>query len=312
MLAGTAYSGIVAEILSATNGSDITVNQTGNISGGYDGVHALTDGNGNVTVLTAPNATISATRFYGIEATSNGQGSVVVTTAANDVIASGSAGINAYNQAPSIPQVGGITTSSISVTAVGTINSGSGLTGSSSRPAGILAGYKGGTTTTPNAAVFGDVVVNNSANITAAGGDGIRAYNYGSGNVTIHDLTGATIIAPDEIGVNAASYGTGNVSISTVAGDIINSGSSGIQAINLATTIASGISTVSVTAQGTINSGTHLTPGGAQPQGISAGYFGSNGVANTSINGTVNVDNFANVTAAAGWGLTHITMAMEM
>jgi hypothetical protein len=303
--AGAAYSGIVAEILNAANGGDVTVNQTGNISGGYDGIHTLTDGNGNVTVITGPNAIIGGSRFYGIEAASNGTGSISVTTATNDVITSGSAGINAYNQATSIPQVGGLTTSSISVTAAGTINSGSLLTGSSSRPAGILAGYKGGTTTTPNASVFGNVVVNNSASINAAGGDGIRAYNYGSGNVTIHDLAGTTIVALDQFGVTAANYGIGSVSISTVAGDVISSGSSGIQAINLATAIAAGAaSSVSVTANGTINSGTHLTPGGNQPQGISAGYFPGNvGASNTNVNGTVVVDSFANVTVAAGWGI---------
>ncbi|WP_079566273.1 Ig-like domain-containing protein [Bradyrhizobium erythrophlei] len=302
---GAAYSGIVAEILNAANASDVTVEQTGNISGGYDGIHALTDGNGNVTVITGPNALISGGRFYGIEATSNGTGSISVTTTTNDIVTSGSAGINAYNQATSIPQVGGITTSSITVTAVGTINSGSDLTGSSSRPAGILAGYKGAATTTPNAAVFGNVLVNNSANINAAGGDGIRAYNYGSGNVTVHDLAGTTIVSEDEFGVTASSYSIGNVAVTIAAGDIVNSGSSGVQAINLATAIAAGAaSSVSLTANGTISSGTHLTPGGSQPQGISAGYFpGNAGAPNTNVNGSVVIDNFANVTAAAGWGV---------
>ncbi len=302
---GIAYSGIIAEILNAADASDVTVDQTGNISGGYDGIHALTDGNGNVTVITGPNAHISGGEFYGIEAASNGTGNISVTTATNDIVTSGSAGISAYNQATSIPQVGGITTSSISVTAVGTINSGSELTGSSSRPAGILAGYKGGATTTPNAAVFGNVVVNNSANINAAGGDGIRAYNYGSGNVTVHDLAGTMIVAPDEFGVIAVSYGIGIVSISTIAGDVITSGSSGINSNNQATAIPVGAaSSVSVTAYGTVNSGTHLTPNGSQPQGVSAGYIPSAiGVPNTNVNGTVNIDNFANVTASAGWGI---------
>ena len=114
---GAAYSGIVAEILNAANVSDVTVEQTGNISGGYDGIHALTDGNGNVTVITGPNALISGGQFYGIEAASNGTGSISVTTMTNDIVTSGSAGINAYNQATSIPQVGGMTASSITVTA---------------------------------------------------------------------------------------------------------------------------------------------------------------------------------------------------
>ena len=40
------------------------------------------------------------------------------------------------------------------------------------------------------------VVVNNSATINAAGGDGIRAYNYGIGNITVNQFAG-TITALD-------------------------------------------------------------------------------------------------------------------
>ena len=188
------------------------------------------------------------------------------------------------------------------VTAYGIINSGTTYTGGGSRPAGILAGYKGGTTNTPNSTAFGNVTVDNSATINAAGGDGIRAYNYGPGDVTVNDHAG-TIVAQDMFGISASTNGTGNVSVSTDAGITIKSGTSGIQALNNATAVPVGTSTVSVTARGTINSGTHLTPGGSQPQGVSAGYFASNGVSNTNVNGTVILDNFANVTAAAGWGL---------
>ena len=134
-------------------------------------------------------------------------------------ISSGSVGIDAYNQATSVPQTSGVTTSSISVVAYGTINSGSLLTGSSSRPAGILAGYRGGTTNTVNAAVYGNVTVDNFANINAAGGDGIRAYNYGSGNITVTDHTGTTIVTKDQFGIAASSYGTGQVTVTTAAGD---------------------------------------------------------------------------------------------
>ncbi|MEO8834551.1 MAG: hypothetical protein ABI407_20265 [Bradyrhizobium sp.] len=307
---GATFSGIVAENLNTANGNSITVNQIGNITGGSDGIRALTDGAGNVAVIVSPGTVanpdiITGINRYGIEAVSNSTGSISVTTSANDIIISGSVGINAYNQATSIPQQGGVTTSNIIVTTAGTIDSGFLLTGSSSRPAGILAGYRGGTTNTPNGAVFGNVAVNNSANIIATGGDGIRAYTYGSGNVTIQDLAGTTIAANDEFGVSASSYGIGSVSVSTAAGDIVDSGSSGIQSINLATAIAAAAaSTVSLTARGTVNSGTHLTPGGNQPQGLSAGYYpGNTGASNTNVNGTVSIDNFANVTAAAGWGI---------
>ena len=192
---GAAFSGIVAENLNAANGNSITVNQIGNITGGNDGIRALTDGTGNVSVSVSPGTVanpfvITGMNHYGIEAVSNSTGSISVSTSVNDFIVSGSVGIDAYNQATSIPQIAGVTTSNIVVTAAGTINSGFLLTGNSSRPAGIVAGYRGGTTNTPNAAVFGNVAVNNSANIIATGGDGIRAYTFGSGNVTVQDLAG--------------------------------------------------------------------------------------------------------------------------
>ncbi|MFK9804358.1 hypothetical protein ACJENB_24465, partial [Escherichia coli] len=52
-----------------------------------------------------------------------------------------------------------------------------------------------------------------------------------------------------------------------------------------------------------INSGTTLNPSGSVPQGIAAGFYGANGTSNTAINGTVLVNNNANITAAAGYGV---------
>ena len=290
--------------MNTANNDDVTVTQTGNVSGGRGGIRAQTNGNGNVTVTTGTGATITGTSLYGIEAFSNGQGNITVTTASGDTIISGSVGINVYNQATSIPQVGGLTVSTISVTAYGEIDSGTTYTGQGSRPAGILAGYKGGTTNTPNATAFGNVTVDNFATINAAGGDGIRAYNYGPGDVTITNH-GATIVAPDLYGIAGQSSGSGNVAITTMSGSNITSGSHGILAINQATAIAAAEgSTVTVTtASGTtINSGVHLSAGGAQPSGISAGYFG-NGTSNPNINGSVFIDNAANISARAGTGI---------
>ena len=301
---GNNNSGILAEILNPGNSSNITVDQTGNISGGYDGIRTITYGNGNVTIATGPNALITGIQQYGIIALSYGTGSLSVTTTTNDIVDSASAGIVAQSDATSIPQVGGITTSSISVTAVGTINSGSALTASNNVPAGIIAGYIGETSGsgTFNAAVFGNVLVNNSANISAAGGDGIRAFDYGNGNVTVNDLAG-TITAPGRYGITTSNYGNGNISVSTVAGDIIDSGSSGIQANDLGTTVPS-TATVSVTVFGTIDSGLVPTGNGGQPGGIQAGY-NNNGTntLNSNIQGNVVVDSSASIDAAWGVGI---------
>jgi len=303
---GSGNSGIFVEILNSADGSDVTVDQTGNISGGYDGIRAITYGNGNGTVLAGPNAIIGGSQLYGIIALSYGTGSLSVTTTTNDIVTSGSAGIVAQNDATSIPQVSGITTSSISVTAAGTINSGSALTATSFPPAGIIAGYNG--VGAFNAAIFGNVVVNNSANINAAGGDGIRTFDYGNGNITVNDLANTTIAAPARYGILASVFGIGDISVSTSAGDTINSGSTGIQANGEGATVPS-TSTVSVTAFGTINSG--VVSSGSNnglPSGIAAGY--NNGGTNTvnsnssNVQGNVAVDSSASIDATWGFGVS--------
>jgi hypothetical protein len=299
-IVGLAGNGILAENLNAADNNDITIAASGNVSGTNYGIGALTDGSGNVFVSANSNVTIVG-RPRGIWAGSNGTGNVSVTTSSGDNVTSQGAGISAFNQATSIPLADA---STINVTANGTINSGFQLNPDGSQPAGILAGYKGGTTSTPNANVFGNVTIDSFANITASGGDGIRGYNYGTGNITVTDEANTTIVAPAEFGIRATNYGSGNVLITTSSGDSIASGATGISAVNFATTIASTAgSSVSVVAHGTIHSGTNLNPSGSQPQGITAGYYGANGTINNAINGTVSIDNFANITAAAGYGL---------
>ncbi|HKU09160.1 MAG TPA: Ig-like domain-containing protein [Bradyrhizobium sp.] len=299
---GTAFSGITAFNLDSANNGNITISQSGNVTGGHDGIYARTYGNGNIAVNTGTNALITGLTLYGIEAQSRGTGNIQVTTASGTEITSAGAGINAYNEATVLPKSGNVIVSSISVTANGTIDSGTTLTGAGNRPAGILAGYRGGTTNTPNPGVFGNVGISNFATINAAGGDGIRGYNYGGGNVTISNA--ATIVARDVFGINGTSYGSGNVAVTTTSGSNITSGSHGILAINQANAVgAAAGSTVTVTAGGTINAGVHLTPGGASPAGISAGYYGPSGFPNTSINGTVLVDNYANITSRGQWGI---------
>jgi large repetitive protein len=300
-VAGQAGAGIFAEDLNTSDSSNVAVTADGNVTGSTNGVYALTDGSGSVTATAGANVSIVGPSTA-IQVISNGVGNLSVTTATGDVITSiNSDGINVYNQATAIPAADA---STITVTAYGTIDSGSMLNGSGSQPAGILAGYRGGTANTVNSSVFGSVTINSYANITAAGGDGIRGYNYGIGNITITDEANTTIVAPVEFGIREVNYGSGNDSVTTSSGDSITSGASGISAINEATAIASSAgTTINVVAHGSIDSGTNLNPSGSQPQGISAGYYGSNGTTNNAINGTVSVENFANISAAAGWAI---------
>ncbi len=312
---GSTFDGILAEILNTADVANVTVDQTGNVTGGLSGINAFTDGTGNVSVTTGSNATITGTTLYGIQARSFGTGSILVATAPGDSINSASAGIVAINRAAVIPQVDGSTASTVTVNAYGNINSGATLTDSGSRPDGILAGYAGETTGSGAAApgVFGNVFVNNFANITSAAGDGIAAGDYGNGNVTVNDGTlndvmdgpGTTIDATVQYGIFAFTPFAGDILVSTSAGDSIISGGTGILAVSQATAIsASADSTITVETNGTIVSGSNLDTGGQTPGGIKAGYTGgATAAANLSVTGDVIIDNSANITAAAGWGL---------
>jgi hypothetical protein len=213
-------------------------------------------------------------------------------------------------------------TSSIVVTSYSTISSGAVVTGTGSPPAGIIAGYLGGgaiPTAFPLTGVFGDVTVNNFGNITAAAGDGIRAFTYGIGNVTVNEdagtiaaLGGSSPTNGYGDGINASNRGPGDILVTTATGVVINSGSSGISALNYApapstnTFSVPSTSDVTVIAHGTIISGTIPTLSGDPAAGILAGY--NPGVTNTNqvdavnanVAGNVLIDDYATITAAAG------------
>ena len=89
------------------------------------------------------------------------------------------------------------------------------------------------------------------------------------------------------------------------AGDIINSGSYGVQAINLATLVPvpAAIERERDLVRHYPRRLSSLT-GSRTNQGVSAGYYPNNGTSDTSVNGTVSIDNFANVTSDNGWGVS--------
>ena len=299
---------------------DVTVNDSGTtVSGAQYGIEADAEsggGTGNIAINISSGATVSAASSYGIFALSKDVGNILVITSSGDTISSGSAGIEAVNQAAAIAASAN---SSIVVTTHGTINSGTALSGSGNPPAGITAGYQGGNTnltTYPVATLNGNVVVNNLANINAAAGDGIRAFNYGIGNVIVNDdagsitLGGSNPVNGYEIGINATNEGPGNIDVTTVAGILIDSrnGGSGIAAVNKApapwpgsTISVPSTSHVSVLAYGTIESGTVLTGSGAPAAGILAGYNpDAANTADDNVHGNVSVDDYASILAPAG------------
>jgi hypothetical protein len=397
---GTGSVGLLVQNSNATDNSSINVTSTGGASGAQFGIDVATQGNGDITVES--DGTVSAPGQYGIRLRSFGTGSETLTTDSNSDVTSGSSGLVAVNRALAIdPSYD----STISVTAHGTINSGNIANISGTAPAGILAGYNGigGTGTQANTNVTGTVIVDNYANITATSGEGIDAYNYGNGDITVTDEAGTTVsgvangiaasavsggtgdvtvsilakasvtatgatshgviaqnTATGDVTVNdgagttitggaegiaalgetgdvsvtvaanatvkatgASSHailanGAGNVSVSTSASDLIQSNASGIAAYNLAGSLAAG-TTVSVTARGTIKSGTDLNPNSSTAGGIEAGYLPNvNSAVDGNVAGNVIIDSYATIMAAAGygidgynWGTGNVTITAE-
>jgi hypothetical protein len=215
---GPSSVGLFAENLNAGNGGNITVTATGGVSGTQHGIEALTKGNGNIAIE-GGGAITSAVQF-GIRAQTSGSGSLSVVTDAGTTINSGGAGISLVNYDTAISGAA----STIIVMANGTINSGTTLNPNGSQPQGIAAGYYGapsGGSAAANTSVNGTVVVNNNANITAAAGYGIDAYNYGNGDVTVNDGAGTLVTGP-QYGIAAyglsqsadgSTRGTGNVAV---------------------------------------------------------------------------------------------------
>ncbi len=309
-------SAIRAQITNPADASNIVVDRSGDITAidtfpvGADlsvsaDIHALTLGAGNVTVAGGAGATLSNAGVFGIEVSAAGKrstGNISVSTAAGSALTANGSGIFADNGATAISASAG---STITVTANGTINSGALLNpvgrdpgeggGSVATPAGISAGYNGGpvfstsstgpytscgpfgcTTLTPNPKVSGTVSVVNNAAINAAGGNGIFAFNFGNGNVSVRSnapisVTGATA----QNGIAAFSAELGNISVVTNASVFAGNGS-GIQT----TSTRSGSTTIDVLAGTT--------------QGAASG------VAATSTRGPIQIDNAAAIQNSSG------------
>ncbi len=272
-------------------------------------IHAFTAGTGNIFVASGADATLSNTGRFGIGAFAYGAGStgsINVSTGARGTLTVNGAGIFANNSATAIPASDH---SMIKVTANGTINSGSILNpvgrevqeggGVSATPAGIIAGYDGGpvfstastapytscnptgsragpggtrcTTLTPNPNVNGTVRVANNATINAGGGDGIFAFNFGNGAVSVKSNASITVTgATAQNGIEAFSAERGNISVTASANVTADSGS-GIQT----TSVGAGRTTINVLA------GT--TEGAAS------------GVAASSERGAININNSATI-----------------
>ena len=297
------------------NNANITASTGVGIEGINEGIGDITinDGSNTTITATAAGATVAGFTQYGIAAFNYGSGKITVTTDYGATIISGGSGIDAVNQATSIAAAAN---STLTVIATGAITSGANLNNSGSAPAGITAGYNPGNAGVLNTNVAGNVLVeydgtvqNGVGGLIAGAGDGINAFDYGIGNVEVDLGFGAAITALNPAsagstapyGISASNRGTGDVTVNMSGGASVHSGSIGINANNQDTSIsAAAHSMIVVVAAGTITSGTINSNNGNQPSGISAGYLGAGTGANTSINGTVIVDNNATINASAG------------
>ncbi len=304
---GSGGYGIDASVQSG-NGN-ITVNDTApSITGAQSAIGVFQDsgGTGDLSVALGSNVALNGTAFYGIQANSLGTGSISITTSAGDTINSASAGINVLNQDATIPASD---LSSITVTAYGTITSGSTLENGGYAPAGIAAGYAG-SNSTPDLNIFGNITVNDGANITASAGYGIKAYNYGNGNITVNVLAGASVTGVlDGITATQTGGGIGNVAVNVASGATVT-GQTGISAqvtgsgtltiTNYGTIIttaatgtgisATGNGSFTINNYGTINPTVTSTTGGATTGSVASGgtaFLNDYGIMNSAISQTI-------------------------
>ena len=216
---------------------------------------------GSVSVTS--DATITAVAGFGIWAFTFGTGNITVSTSAQSVITSGSAGIVAVNLATTDPA-----SSAIAVTTEGIIDSGPNTQDGGFPSAGILAGYNPNNAGTLDSDVAGNVGVTSDATINAAGGYGIWAFNFGTGNVAVTTeadssitASGSAIDTPDgvipPIGIGAYAFDGGNASISN---DGTVAASAGI-ALFANSTGGLGTGTATITNDGTVSGdGTSANP----------------------------------------------------
>jgi hypothetical protein len=298
---------------------DVTINDLANINfSGGNGLFAFNFGTGNVAINVGQNAqlklngTAAAGTGNGIFAKNSGPGNISVVTSAGDVIdtsTTGSAAVRALNDALAAPS-----SSLVSVIANGTIFSGPNPTGGGEPSAGILAGYN--TNGQPQNGVAGNVFVDDFANINfngavvaPAGTDGIRAFNYGTGNISVIAEANATI-AGDRYGVFAHGHNGGNITIVSNATVIGNGTATGNAGINANTT---GTGSIYIDVNGSVSSPVQdiVATSDSGPISIiitNAGTLSGGPVAINATAGTITVDNAGtingSVTLAGSSGAT--------
>lgn len=285
-VAGQSFTGTIAG-RSSTGGAFTITGAADITTSGGDALDFTASGGSLATpadiFLTPTGALTGAAK--GVVVTQNGVGNISLT-ATKDITGLGGNGITLRDSATGF---GNITVNNLTGKATGTgVNS-----------EGILVENL-------NAANGGDISITQRGD-AVGGAYGIDATTLGDGDVTID--AGGNVTGSSIYGIRARSHGTGNETVTTEVGSVVTSGSSGIIAVNYATSIRSGLdSTITVEAHGTIHSGSTLNNDGGTPGGIIAGYRpGGNATFSGAVNGDVTVDSDAKITADAGYGIEAFT-----
>lgn len=214
--------GIAAAVAGSDNDANILINRSGAIASGTTGIHAATDGGGNITIAGIGNVTAgNAAGDYGIRAVGTG-GNVVVSvngavSAAGGIDATttgtGAITVGAHNVTATVGD--GITASTgtgrIAIATDGLVDAaGTGIaltggTGNSVLNFGTISGVTGITTTS------GSTSIANAGTITGSGGMAIQF--GGSGNTLT--LTSTSVVNGLAIGTGSDTFQLGGSSAGT-------------------------------------------------------------------------------------------------
>lgn len=208
-------SGVIDGIRVEANYGNIAINSVaGAVSGGADGISVTSNGeDGEDTSITT--AQVTGANGDGINVRNYDSSGEIVIDSSAGAVSGGNRGIYVYNRAYRqnttlvTSDVTGQTGAGIAVSDYG--ESGYGADDISvDSSAGAVSGATDGINASNGG--FGDISIT-TANVSAQGGDGIRAENRNdtTGSLTIDSAAGS--VAGDQAGINASNGGSGNTTI---------------------------------------------------------------------------------------------------
>ncbi len=188
----------------SSRGTDISVTATDSITGSAEGINAVNDGTGAVTISVAD---VTGTSGDGILATNSATGTDLSITATG-AVAGGGDGVEATNNG-----AGATTINTAAVTGTNgsgisaRVNNGTGL--SITATGAVIGGNLG-----INAvSYYGGAITINAADVTGSDGDGLYATNIGGTDISI---TSTGTVTGYNAGIKAYNYGSGAITINAV------------------------------------------------------------------------------------------------